>query len=857
MHCEGLFLDCSRQHRVSCRTPDFSSLFHLFLLHWWSVVGLTSSSKHRVSQLRISKLVTLTGIALLSIADVFSQSNSAGTIKGSVTDEANRRPLEFVNVVLRSGADSAIVAGTETLANGQFAFTNVPSGEYFVRFSMIGYNEHVTPVHKIDAANRSWSLGVIRMAEGSVSLDEVVITAQKALFTNSIDRKVYNVGQDIMSKSGSTSELLQSIPSVEVDIEGNVSLRGSSSVLILVNGKSSPLLANSSATVLQQMPASSIERIELITNPSAKYKPDGTSGIINIVLKENVGLGTNGSISGNIGNMDRYNGNIRLNYNPGDLNFFGAYSFRKDNRNRVNTDTRLQNDPVAGLNYYRDNFLSFASPISHMFALGIDYAFDRSSSAGISGNYFHNGFTRTETSSKVLQDMLGNTSQLLGRDRVDYEYEMEYGFKLFAEHKFRKKNEKVRFEFNGSNAPELEDNHYTDLYTFPSAPNQYDNSLIKQTERKLEATVDYSDPLSEDATFETGYAGETNHRDMDFSFENLDPVTQRFLKDVTKTNRFVYDEAVHAFYATYECSFGSFGAMAGIRAEGSLINSNLVTLDSTIKNNYFSLFPTAHLTYKLNPASELRLSYSKRVRRPEGDDLNPFPEYRDPRNISSGNPKLKPEYVHSVEFGCKFETEAFSLLPSIYYRYTYDRFTSITQVLNDTTLLTTRTNLSNDQSTGVELVFAADIGDIISVHGSTNAFFNRIDASNLGYGQNKSVTTWSGSLTMSVNVTKSSLVQVNSNYSSKRLTPQGESLPSYVVNAGMRQELIAGKLSITASIADVFKTLRRESTLDTPLLHQRLVNSRDSRIIYLGVTYNFGTSPKKSKDDSLRYDDNL
>jgi outer membrane receptor protein involved in Fe transport len=807
--------------------------------------------------LRTSAIFILTGAVLLLTANVFSQGNQPGTIKGSVIDEATRRPMEFVNVVLRSKVDSAIVAGTETDSKGQFSFANVASGEYFIRLSFIGYKERVTSVHRIEAANKLWNLGAVPLTEGSVSLDEVLITAQKALFTNSIDRKVYNVGQDIMSKSGSTSELLQSIPSVEVDIDGNVSLRGSSSVLILINGKSSPLMAKSSATVLQQMPASSIERIELITNPSAKFKPDGTSGIINIVLKKNVGLGTNGSIGVNIGNNSRYNGNVRLNYNPGDVNVFGSYSLRSDSRNRINTDTRLQSDNVIGLTHYRDDLLSYANPLSHMVAVGVDYAFDPYNTAGISGSYFHNVFTRTENSSKVIEDVLGRNIQLFGRNRIDYEYEDEYGFKVFAEHKFQKKDHLLRFECNGSNAPELEDNHYTDTYSFPSAPNQYDNSRISQPERKFELTVDYTDPLSGGATFETGYAGETNRRDLDFYFETFDPLLQRFLKDVSKSNRFIYDEAVHALYVTYERSLGEFGIMGGLRAEGSFIKSDLVTMDSTITNNYFSLFPTVHLTYKLNPASELRLSYSKRVRRPEGDDLNPFPEYRDPRNISSGNPKLKPEYVHSVEFGCKFETEMFSVLPSIYYRYTYDRFTSITQLINDTTLLTTRTNLSNDRSTGIELIFSADLGEVATFHGSTNVFFNQIDASNLGYGQNKSVTTWSGALTLSLNVTKSSMVQVNSNYSSRRLTPQGETLPSYVVNVGMRQELMAGKLSITATVADVFRTLRRESTLDTPLLHQNLINTRDSRIMYFGLTYTFGAPPKKSKEDSLRYDDSI
>jgi outer membrane receptor protein involved in Fe transport len=807
--------------------------------------------------LRISTLAFFACTVHLLTVNVFSQGSQSGTIRGRVIDEATRVPMEFVNVVLRNKADSAIVAGTETDKKGMFVFTNVNTGEYYVRMSIIGYKDKATSVHRIDAQNRIWDLGSTVLTEGTVGLDEVLITAQKTLFSNSIDRKVYNVGQDIMSKSGSTSELLQSIPSVEVDIDGNVSLRGSSSVLILVNGKNSPLMARSSATVLQQMPANSIERIELITNPSAKYKPDGTSGIINIVLKTNVGLGTHGSVGASVGNDDRYNGNVRLNYNPGDLNVFGSYSLRSDSRNRINTDTRLQIDGSGVTTSYKDDLLSNASPVSHMLALGLDYAFDPSNNAGISGSYFHNGFTRTENSSKVLEDISGRRIQQFGRNRIDYETEEEYGFKMFAEHKFQKKDHVLRLEFNASTAPEVEDNHYTDVYLFPPTSNQYDNSLIKQKERKYELTVDYTDPLSEDATFETGYAGEMNRTDMDFTFENFDPALQRFLKDISRSNRFIYDEAVHAYYTTYERSIGEFGFMGGLRAEGAFIKSNLATMDSTSTNSYFSLFPTVHLTYKLNPASELRLSYSKRVRRPDGDDLNPFPEYRDPRNISSGNPKLKPEYVHSVEIGCKFETDMFAIFPSLYYRYTYDRFTSVTRLINDTTLLTTETNLSNDQSTGLELVFSGNFGDFASLHGSTNVYFNRIDASNLGFGKNKSVTTWSGALTLSLNVTKSSMVQVNSNFSSRRLTPQGESLPSYVVNVGLRQELVAGKLSVTATVADVFNTLRRESTLDTPLLHQNLVNRRDSRIIYVGLTYTFGATPKKSKEESLRYDDSI
>ena len=212
-------------------------------------------------------------------ASVLAQSNTSGVITGVVIDEASRKPMEFVNIVVRKTSDSVIVAGTETDTKGMFRFADIPEGEYFIRLSFIGFEDKITASRKMDKRQGTWNVGTISLSESSVKLDEVLVTAQKALFTNSIDRKVYNVGQDIMSKTGSTSELLQSIPSLDVDIDGNVSLRGSSNVLFLINGKSSPLMERSSATVLQQMPASSIERIELITNPSAKYDAEGAAGI--------------------------------------------------------------------------------------------------------------------------------------------------------------------------------------------------------------------------------------------------------------------------------------------------------------------------------------------------------------------------------------------------------------------------------------------------------------------------------------------------------------------------------------------------------------------------------------------------
>jgi outer membrane receptor for ferrienterochelin and colicin len=264
------------------------------------------------------------------------------------------------------------------------------------------------------------------------------------------------------------------------------------------------------------------------------------------------------------------------------------------------------------------------------------------------------------------------------------------------------------------------------------------------------------------------------------------------------------------------------------------------------------VYPTLHLSYKIGEFDELQLNYSLRANRPRGEDMNPFPEYRDPRNVQAGNPYLKPEFIHSVEFGYQVQDENISILPSIFYRNRYNKFTSVTEALNDSTLLTTRENLSSDQSGGFELVVTGNLWNILSINSSTDAFYEEIDASNLGYGEKKSTVTWSGNLNCNVNVLKGTVFQVNSNYRSRQLTPQGENFASFVTNVGVRQDLSDEKISLIATVSDVFRTLNRKTEWDTPALSQTSFSSRDSRVLFLGLTYHFGGPPKKSKDQNLQ-----
>ena len=796
-------------------------------------------------------------IALFFSTFGVAQESKVGTIKGSVIDKGTNRPLEFVNTVLHKRADSSIVTGKATDKEGKFSIGDVPSGEYFVKFSLIGYRERRTPYFKIDSTHKHLNLGTVGLIATTVNLDEVLVSGEKSLFENSFDRKVYNVDQDIMSKAGSASELLQNVPSVTVDMDGNVSLRGSSNVRIMVDGRTSALMDKNSAIVLEQMPANSIEKIEVMTNPSAKFKPDAEAGIINIVTKKNTSSGINGDFGVNVGNQDRRNANLRINYNPGAFNIFGSYSIRKDTRNRISTDNRRQVDSTLTTTFYNQNNGSYASPLSHIAATGIEYHPDGLNTVSLSGNFLQNSFTRTDENDQTL---LAADQSLLNRyvrKRHDDEYEKEYGLTGSYEHIFQNRDHKLRLEYNFERSPEQEDNHYTNIYSVPSSPNSFDNILITNADKRNQVTAEYTNPLNEESELEAGYSGEFNNSDFAFDIANFDPGRNLFVADGSRTNHFLYDENIQALYLTFKRSFGDFGFEAGVRAEQATTKGTLVTLDSTIDNTFFNLYPSVHLSYKLSKAEDLQLSYTRRVHRPETDDLNPFPEYRDPRNYTSGNPKTLPEYIHQIEFGCQFQNDQITILPALYYRNTLNRFTTITRAVNDTLLVTTRGNLSSDQSGGLEIVLSADFGGFLTAHWSGNAFVQQIDATNLGFSGKKSTTSWSSILTLSANLGETSRMQVNANYNSIRLTPQGETSPSYVINTGFRQDFLDKKFSLVLTVADVFKTLKRELTLNTAALDRDFLNRRDAQIFYVGLTYHFGSQPQKTKEEPLKYDDNI
>lgn len=782
-------------------------------------------------------------ITFIFFIPAFLYAQTSGTIAGKITDVNSARPIEFVNIVLMKVGNSEIVKREVTDGKGSYKLSNVPNGSYFIIASFIGYQNFKTATFIIGTAKQRVLLD-IKLDGGAKSLNEVSIVSKKPLYNNTIDRKVYDVSQDILAKSGSASEVLANVPLVQVDVDGNISLRNSTAT-ILINGKVSPLMGTNAAAALQQLPANSIERIEVITNPSAKYKPDGTGGIINIVLKKNVKRGLNGTITGNIGNGERYNTSANVNYNPGKINIYGSYSLKQDYRQRTSANNRIQTDQVTGnLRYYNDFALQNSRPFSNVAALGIDYNISEKTTTGLSGNFYLRNMHKHDITSKMVHANAA-LEQDYDRKRENFEQEKNIDATFYVEHAFKKNDHKIRFEFNISHSPEVEDNHYTNTFRYPIIADQLDNTLIKQTADQKHAAIAYENPITGHSKIEAGYDGQYNKEDLDFYGEAFNVAQQKFLIDFNKTNRFIYNENVHALYGTYALEVKKLGVMLGLRGEYSDITSKLITTGEVIPNHYFKIYPTLHFTYKLTSNKEFQLNYSRRVRRPEADELNPFAEYADPTNVRVGNPFLLPEIIHSVELGYQWSSNHFSVLPGIYYRYTYNRFTAVTTALNDSVLVSRQQNLSNDKALGVDVVLTVHPSDKLNFNLIPNIFYNEIDASNLGYSNKKSTVTWSANFNGSYTFPWGTAVQLNSIYKSARLTPQGKYLPSFVLNIGFREEVLKKKGSVYFTVSDLFKSQRQVAELQSLLLIQNINQRSNSRIFYLGFSYNFGITNKK------------
>lgn len=792
-------------------------------------------------------------IVLLSLSFHFVSGQCK--ITGHIADQSSGEPLEYATVELQDASRSSFLGGVATGEKGKFIFDKLKYGNYSLIYSFIGYETSDTLQISLTPQAPSEDLGVLFLTEVSGEIDEVVVTAKRSTYINKLDKRIFNVGEDLMSSSGSLSDLMQNIPSVQVDIEGNVSLRGSGNVQILIDGRTSTLMGSGRESVLQQIPANTIERIEVITNPSARYKPDGTSGIINVVLKKEKKAGLSGMLAGNAGNDERWNSTASLNYNTPKLNFSGSYGIRNDDktRNTIQERSRLKPDPEENTHTYQ-NALRKAHPRSHLFQGGMEWKINPKSIFQLSGSYADIRYTKSEPVNYTVTDHADNLLEEYLRTRDNTEKKKKGEIIAVYEYEFGKDHELI-IDFTRSSSREKEKNHYENIRILPEGEGEQDRTLIRQDEFENQLRVTYSRPTGEHSRMDIGAEMVFNSAELDYRVQDL--AGGSWIENTERTNYFKATDHIYTLYGTFETKMGKFDLMGGLRGEVSKVQPNLITSGQKFSNSYIHFFPTLHTACHLNDKSELQLNYSLRINRPGCDDLNPFPEYKDRYDIKAGNPHLKPEKIHSAEAGYALRIHSFSFLTSLYYRYTFDKMTTITryvEMYGEEVLLTTKENMSSDSSAGLEMILGHTFGNVATVNLNSNIFYNTIDATELGYGDKKSSYSWFTALNANFTVTPNWLMQLNAKYTGKRITSQGYMEPSYYVNAGMRYDLFKKRASLLFTVSDIFNTSKVVRKIDTPELKQRDETKRTSRVIYFGFVYHFGKSHKKTKAPDLKYD---
>jgi outer membrane receptor protein involved in Fe transport len=790
----------------------------------------------------IKYAILLLTIFLTSLNLSFAQTK--GKIQGIVVDNSTNKPIE--SVAVRIMKDSSVVKGAATDSEGKFILDNVQFGTYDISISYVGYKDNIIKNLIIDTKNPNIDVGTVKLKSDSYSTEEIKVESEKSAIELTADKKVFDVEKSLPTNGGNAIDVLKKLPSVSVDADGNISLRGSQNVKILLNGKPAGLDGQNRTNILEQIPANQISNVELITNPGAKYEAEGTSGIINIVLKKNDALGYNGNVTLNAGTNDKYYGSLGFNVKKDKLSAYGNYDYRVYNF----TD---------GGSSARDNFLYNTSliqsnsgtsrNINHYGRGGVDYDFAKDQSLSLSAYYFNWDRRSSESSDYNSFDNLNNVlSQYNSKTLV---LGNGYGFNTSLNYtkKFKEPTQILTgdFYFNKNNF-DFNTNVRQNI-TVPSTVNPIlQNELLNSGFKEFSGQFDYVHPFSDNTKLETGVKGQYRDNLRDYIFQNFDYNSSSYVNDPTQTNNFDYKEQIYSMYGTFSSQYKGFSFSLGIRGEQTITKGELANSVSNFDRKYSNLFPSASISQKLSTTDQIQVSYSRRINRPQIWALNPFRISLDPSNLFSGNPNLKPELIDSYElsFNKFFATASFT--PSIFYRYTHDRIDRTRFLLDSNTTITTFDNFSISKSYGAEMLANATLFKFWNLNGSVSYFKTEVNAENLAPGLTNSGFTWSGRLTSSMYLPNIITLQLSYYYSGKQTVAQGEMAPFQAFDISLKRSFLDNKLDVGLRFSDVFKSQEFKVNINDPSYTEEFIRNFDSRNVYLTFTWKFGAEDKQKNE---------
>ena len=689
----------------------------------------------------------------------------------------------------------------------------------------------------------------------SAPLETVVVQGQKLSIETKIDRKIYTVPEDAQSALGTLSDILNVIPSVDVDPDGNVSLRGDSNVLVLIDGRPATQLQGANAgDVLQSIPASEIERIEVLTTPPAQFKAEGAAGVINILTRKRAAKeSASASLTGSLGSGGRWL--VGGNGSYGSKQFTASVNagFREDYRERTIHSVVLGPDPTTG------EVLDTQSDADQVIRRNIptvgftsEYDPNDRQALALSGNWLSHGGLRTYTQYDVSTLESGVVTSSTRRLTSGHDPEDDYDAKLHFSQKFSKPGETLDFSVHRSISHQHEHYDYVNDSYVPPAPTYYNNLSFTEDQGITDADLDYALPLSKTQSLKLGYAFEQDDYGFSNVGANVDPVTGIETIDPTLTNQFRFQQRIHAIYLSYQGSVGTWNWLAGARTEWTTSDALQVTDNLSTTSRYTDVFPSLHIDRTLSDRSTLSFGASRRIVRPNPIYLNPYVDHEYPPNLNAGNPNLRPQFTQSFELGYGYEVREASYALTGYYHRNTDSMTDVTQYLGNGLTLTTKTNLPRSDSAGLEFSAAGQLVPKLMYSVSGNAFFNQIDATALGYPGLKSTTGLNLKARLDYHPTAADSAQIIFTRSDKRLTPQGSVSATNIVNLGYKHTLTPA-LSAVATVSDLFNGQRYQRTASTPTLTQVYERSVRGRVAWFGLTYTLGVT-KKEKEPNFEYD---
>lgn len=790
-------------------------------------------------------------ILLFGLSYSFANAQQTGSIEGKITDES-RQPVEFASVFITFQSDAArIVEGTITDSLGRFSLTKLPFGDYFLNINFIGYEGHKQAV-SIGENNQSINLPAIVLTASATTLRGVEVSAIRNLIQKTEEGIVLNAADNLTQIGGSAADLLKNLPGVMTGSEGEITLRGKSP-LILINGRQSGIGGADRSANLEQIPASGIERIEIITNPSSKYDADAEGGIINLVLKKSTDLGTNGAFAVGAGFGERYrlNGTLLLNHKTEKWNFGVAYDNWYTTRTRRVRGDRTQFD-LPGEYFLTQRRFDERTLQNQNARINIDFSPNEKNSLNLEAIWLFQGEdnneTLTSTTETAALDFTGRNRRHSNEIRRFHTVEalLEYV------RKFSKPDQSLTLRASSAFDNDRENTLITTQELLPDFSETGDPYLQKthnyENSNLSNLSLDYAQPLGANSQVETGYKAIFRFLDDDLQRQNES--NGSFVTDPENTDIFNFREQIHAAYLQVGAWVGDkkspdWKYNFGLRAEQVWNNGDLELNPLQFKNDYFNLFPSAQVIRYTARRDMVKLSYGRRINRPSFGQLIPFTDITDSLNTRAGNPELNPELAHSLELSYSHAFGIGNFNAAAFYRRTSDVILPFTTLSNTGVAFTKPLNFGNATTFGLEGMVAVNPTDFWSINLNVSGYDLRIENTEPALDLQRNQWAYFAKLIQNFTPWKGGKIQLTANYTSPIAIPQGERLAVYFVDLGFQQNVWKGKGRLGLALTDIFDTQRSGLRLSAPDFDFQRSFKIDSRAALLTFAYSFRSQAKE------------